>query len=175
MQVRVLLPLQHQAREWQYDDYARAMQITHVSRSKRPGIINPLTKFFMELINLFDKFQKILTEAMTESYNLGYKDGSGGELPQQQETKKKRFIKPTLPEVADYYKQYYKDSSNERANVFANKWLSFYESKSFKIGKNNMVDWKAAVRSWDSEELRKSITPDVESSRMLRSSNHKYQ
>lgn len=53
-----------------------------------------------------------------------------------------RFVKPTRDEVAQYCK--------ERANnVNPEKWYDYYESQGWKVGKNPMKDWKAAVRTWE--------------------------
>ena len=54
----------------------------------------------------------------------------------------KRFVKPTLEEV----KAYCQERNN---NIDAEEWYNFYESKDWKIGKSKMVDWRAAVRTWE--------------------------
>ena len=55
---------------------------------------------------------------------------------------KKRFTKPTLDEVRAY--------CQERNNkVDPESFIDFYESKGWKIGKDTMKDWKAAVRTWE--------------------------
>lgn len=49
---------------------------------------------------------------------------------------------PTLDEVRAY--------CNERQNgVNAEKWYAHYEAVGWKVGKNPMKDWKAAVRTWE--------------------------
>lgn len=54
----------------------------------------------------------------------------------------KRFTKPTLDEVKAY--------CLERNNgVDAQKWFDYYSSNCWKVGKNPMKDWKAAVRTWE--------------------------
>lgn len=56
--------------------------------------------------------------------------------------KSKRFIKPTVEEVRTY--------CQERKNcVNAEKFVDYYESNGWKVGKNAMKDWKAAVRTWE--------------------------
>ena len=55
---------------------------------------------------------------------------------------KKRFTPPTLDEVKAY--------CAERNNgVDAQKWFDFYSAKGWKIGRDKMVDWMAAVRTWE--------------------------
>ena len=54
----------------------------------------------------------------------------------------KKFIPPTVEEVAEYCR--------ERKNgINAESFVDFYESKGWLIGKNKMKDWKAAVRTWE--------------------------
>lgn len=63
-------------------------------------------------------------------------------------TKRKRFEKPTLSEI----EQYCIERNN---NVNAEQFFDYYESNGWKVGKNSMKDWKAAVRTWERSEYRK--------------------
>lgn len=54
----------------------------------------------------------------------------------------KRFTPPTVDEV----RAYCRERSN---NVDAEKFVDFYTAKGWKVGKNPMKDWKAAVRTWE--------------------------
>lgn len=63
-------------------------------------------------------------------------------------TKRKRFEKPTLSQITQY--------CLERNNcVNAEQFYDYYESNGWKVGKNSMKDWKAAVRTWERSEYRK--------------------
>lgn len=54
----------------------------------------------------------------------------------------KRFVPPTVDEVAAYCK--------ERNNgIDADAFIAFYESKGWMIGKNHMKNWKSAVQTWE--------------------------
>ena len=65
----------------------------------------------------------------------------------------KGFIRPTVSEIREYCK--------ERDNaVDAEKFHSFYESNGWKVGKNAMKDWKAAVRTWDKTSPKKEKFDD---------------
>lgn len=56
--------------------------------------------------------------------------------------KRKRFTAPSLEEVRAY--------CIERNNsVDPQRFIDYYESKGWMIGKNKMKDWKAAVRTWE--------------------------
>lgn len=57
-------------------------------------------------------------------------------------TKAKRFVKPTLYEI----EQYCIERNN---NVDPQHFVDYYESNGWKVGKNSMKDWKAAVRTWE--------------------------
>lgn len=57
-------------------------------------------------------------------------------------TKRKRFEKPTLSEI----KQYCIERGNK---VDAQHFFDYYESNGWKVGKNSMKNWQAAVRTWE--------------------------
>lgn len=57
-------------------------------------------------------------------------------------SKRTPFVKPTLEEVTAY--------CNERGNgIDPQQWIDHYTSNGWKVGKNPMKDWKAAVRTWE--------------------------
>ena len=56
--------------------------------------------------------------------------------------KRKVFTKPTTEEVKAY-------CAERKNNVDPDKFIDFYESKGWLIGKNPMKDWKACVRTWE--------------------------
>lgn len=60
----------------------------------------------------------------------------------------KVFVKPTLEEVRVYCKERGK-------GVNAEKWYNYYTANGWKVGKNPMKDWKAAVRTWEPDEQPK--------------------
>ena len=105
--------------------------------------------------------------ALLEKYNLqGYVKGSQGveTTPQDKDKDKdivkvkakvKRFVKPTVVDIAEY--------CIERNNsVDAEKFYDYYSSNGWKVGKNPMKDWKASVRTWEkntSQEKEKVSQP----------------
>ena len=65
---------------------------------------------------------------------------------------RKKFTIPTPEEVQAY--------CDERKNeISGQQFCDFYSSKGWKIGKEPMKDWKAAVRTW--EMRRKDLSPSV--------------
>lgn len=74
------------------------------------------------------------------------KDGEPSFFPTPTKSKeRKRFVKPTVEEVKAY--------CEERGNsIDAEKFVAYYESNGWKVGKNSMKDWKAAVRTWEKND-----------------------
>lgn len=63
----------------------------------------------------------------------------------------KRFTPPTVEEVEAY--------CFERNNkVDAERFVDFYASNGWRVGKNPMKDWKAAVRTWEKREDNSPIS-----------------
>lgn len=68
-------------------------------------------------------------------------------LEQKSRTESKKFQPPTVDEVKSY--------CQERGNsVDPEAFCDFYTSKGWKVGKNPMKDWKAAVRTWEKRDRR---------------------
>ena len=61
---------------------------------------------------------------------------------QKEKPENKKFVKPTLAEVQAYCRE-------RKNNVDAERWLDYYEANGWKVGKNPMKDWRAAVRTWE--------------------------
>ena len=58
---------------------------------------------------------------------------------------RKRFIPPTVDQVREY--------CEERGNsVSPQRFVDYYSSNGWMVGKNKMKDWKAAVRTWEQKE-----------------------
>lgn len=64
------------------------------------------------------------------------------EIDKDKEKYKRRFSKPTLEEVKAYCYE-------RNKGVDPEKWFNYYSSNGWKVGKNPMKDWKAAVRTWE--------------------------
>ena len=69
-------------------------------------------------------------------------------LPTPTKEKKRRssvFVKPTLEECIAY--------ANEKGfNWDASRFYNYYESNGWKVGRNPMKNWKAAMSSWNTKE-----------------------
>ena len=96
----------------------------------------------------FEETQLIQTEAkkpqsqsqeQSQSNNNPNNLGIGDKSPKKRAS---RFTPPSVEEVRAY--------CFERGNnVDPERFVDFYESKGWTVGKNRMRDWKAAVRNWE--------------------------
>jgi len=59
---------------------------------------------------------------------------------------KNRFIPPTVQEVKDYILE-------KSYEVDAERFVNFYESKGWVVGKAKMKSWKAAIANWNSRPI----------------------
>lgn len=59
----------------------------------------------------------------------------------------KRFTKPTLLEVKDFLRE-------KSISIDAERFYNYYESNGWKVGKNPMKDWHAAVRTWERQNIQ---------------------
>lgn len=78
-----------------------------------------------------------------DSYHESYHESS----------KRKNFKPPTIQDV----KAYCIERGNE---VDPERFIDFYESKGWMVGKNKMKDWKAAVRNWERKEKADKLHKD---------------
>ena len=76
--------------------------------------------------------------------------------------KTKRFTKPTIAEIETYCRE-------KNKSVDAERFWNFYESKGWKVGKNPMKDWKAAVCNWAKDAapvVQESYRPAVDTEKL---------
>ena len=67
--------------------------------------------------------------------------------------KARAFTPPTLDEIRTY--------CTERGNrVDPERFLDYYTANGWRVGKNPMKDWKAAVRTWERSDHDKGRNPD---------------
>ncbi len=72
-----------------------------------------------------------------------------GDIEEAEPPTRKRFIPPTVDEVREY--------CEERGNsVDPQRFVDYYSSNGWMVGKTKMKDWKAAVRTWEQREKTQS-------------------
>ena len=72
--------------------------------------------------------------------------------------KEKRFAPPTPENVREYCRE-------KGLSVDSDRFVDFYESKNWYVGKNKMKDWKAAVRNWARSQRQESTAKGTEKPR----------
>lgn len=73
---------------------------------------------------------------------------------------KKSFKKPTLEEVESYCEE-------RKNNINAQKFIDYYESNGWKVGRASMKDWKACIRTWEQRNKEKKDNIGAYQSRRL--------
>ncbi|MGO5362416.1 hypothetical protein ACTQY8_05560 [Collinsella bouchesdurhonensis] len=77
------------------------------------------------------------------------KEGGGLTQPEAAASAvRRRFIAPTLEQVRDY-------AAEKRLVVDCERFIDYYTANGWKVGRNPMKDWKAAVRNWGRESKPK--------------------
>lgn len=69
----------------------------------------------------------------------------------------KRFTAPALEEVKEY-------CAERKNNVDPERFINYYTANGWKVGKNPMKDWRAAVRSWERNVFGKPKAAETEHS-----------
>lgn len=67
----------------------------------------------------------------------------------ESEKRAARFTPPTVDEVAAYAEE------KGYTGFSADRFMAYYESNGWKVGRNAMKDWRAAVRNWASRDSEK--------------------
>jgi hypothetical protein len=63
--------------------------------------------------------------------------------------KKRRFTPPRLEEVEEFCQE-------RRNGIDAQRFVDFYAAKGWMVGKNKMVCWRSAVRTWEGKNRNTS-------------------
>lgn len=77
-----------------------------------------------------------------------YKDIFNKSINNTLNNKKEKPIKNIIPPTVEMVKQYCEERQN---GIDAERFCNFYQSKDWRIGKDKMKDWQAAVRTWESK------------------------
>lgn len=73
-------------------------------------------------------------------------DNIEGDIVVCETTKRPRFQKPTFEEVKTYIEE------NGYTSVDPDRFYAYYEANGWKVGRNSMKDFKAAVRMWSARD-----------------------
>lgn len=127
------------------------------SETKVSTAISKLVKLGYLYVKFFDGRSRILKSNLSkferqtfkncEADSQNMKHSNTSNKPSNKPSKdggenRKRFTPPTLEEVKAY--------CQERGNTLdAERFIDYYTSNGWQVGKNKMRDWKAAVRTWE--------------------------
>ncbi len=147
-------------KHWSRYNWAESSKVMVAVRRRVPNIKSQRFRKYIEALLSGEEIEEDARESESAAepvpvtvpvtvtdVSIGYKypiDAVSGAsaAPASSGERKKRFTPPTIEEVAQY--------CNERGNsVDAQRFVDFYDSNGWKVGKNPMKDWKAAVRTWE--------------------------
>jgi DNA-binding transcriptional MerR regulator len=168
----LVLKANHKDGQWQGIDIKKGQFVTSFGKiSSDTGIslqtIRTLLKKFEKTneinIQTTNKFT-IVTLCKYECYQQENEPTNTQLTNEQQTTNKqlttnkndkndKKFIIPTFNDVLEYCMQ-------NNLDVDGVKFINFYESKGWMVGKNKMKDWKAAIRTWVKPKQQVEISPE---------------
>jgi len=78
--------------------------------------------------------------------------GAGGDASADAPAHRGRFVPPTHEEAAAY-------AQEKGLNVDVERFLAYYESNGWKVGKNPMKSWQAAMVNWSRNDFRGRDAP----------------
>ena len=104
------------------------------------GELNPNSNVHKSVIQLLERYnlEGYVKGLQTLSNTVQDKD----KVIVKDKAKAKRFVKPTLNDL-----EHYCIERNNKVDI--QKFFNYYESNGWKVGKNPMKDWRAAVRTWE--------------------------
>lgn len=149
-------------KHWRIHNYIQKDRYTETKyiEEKNQLIINKKNGYSLKQIGLLDDENDNVYILDTQD-RLG-KDRLGKDRLELERDKNKatRFIKPTIDEIKTFLNEQEYETDIDR---YADRFYNFYESKGWKVGKEKMKDWKAAIRGWLSRDnIKKKETGAVE-------------
>jgi hypothetical protein len=149
-------------KHWRIHNYIQKDRYTETKyiEEKNQLIINKKNGYSLKQIGLLDDENDNVYILDTQD-RLG-KDRLGKDRLELERDKNKatRFIKPTIDEIKTFLNEQEYETDIDR---YADRFYNFYESKGWKVGKEKMKDWKAAIRGWLSRDnIKKKETVEVE-------------
>lgn len=93
-------------------------------------------------VTLLQKCEKSVTPEIELDREIEYREKSKSKNTPKPPKRGRVFTKPELVDVQLYCQERGK-------GVDPAKWYNYYEANGWKVGRNKMQDWKAAVRTWE--------------------------
>ena len=114
--------------------------------------IQTTNKYSVITICKYECYQKE-TETTNEQLTNKQQSTNNQLTTNKNDKNEKKFIIPTFNDVLEYCMQ-------NNLDVDGVKFINFYESKGWMVGKNKMKDWKAAIRTWVKPKQQVEISPE---------------
>ncbi len=165
--------------DWEYIIYE--MSISQVQKNVITEQLTPCTKNEdMENEDMENWYNnkilnnKILNNKLKEKNIKKEKINSPGESVRGHLTAESdKFTKPSIPEIADYIKEYtnqiFEHNKNKPKNEHkkiptfsAEQFFDYYESNGWLVGKHHMKNWKATIRNWSRNDFRSKSKQEPE-------------
>lgn len=144
-----------------------AITIPNWSKHQTLDQLEERKEYMREYMKKYREKQKLLTDGESKTNSKVYNKVNVNSLDKDiekekdKDNKNKRFIKPTLEDVQEYCQQ-------RNNNINPEHFIDYYEANGWKVGKNPMKDWKAAIRTWEKRDYetnpkqsgKKEIVPE---------------
>lgn len=145
-------------KHWRIHNYIQKDRYTETKYidEKNQLIINKKNGYSLKQISLLDD-ENDNVYILDTQVRLGKdRDRLGKDRLELERVKNKatRFITPTIDEIKTFLNDQEYETDTDR---YADRFYNFYESKGWKVGKEKMKDWKAAIRGWLSRDNIRKI------------------
>jgi hypothetical protein len=118
------------------------------------GELNEKNRAHNSVIHILSKYKLINNKGLIRGLQA-YKDkDKDKDMDKDKDKETKNKIPPTLEMV----KAFCEERNN---NINVEKFMSFYGSKGWMIGKNKMKDWQQAIYTWEHDDKQKSKRIDA--------------
>ena len=131
------------------------IKMIEVSKNQYSSNIIAIVNFAKADTKALDKAMQKHSQKQCKSIDSIYKQETSKQGTSEQSEKSKRFLPPTILEVESYCLE-------RNNNVKAENFIDYYTSKGWFIGKSKMKDWKAAIRTWERNDIQPKKEPEQE-------------
>jgi len=115
-------------------------------------LIDVRSKYNEEKVNVY--IEPLIVDINSLNTDIGTQS-KGKEIKGDKRKNTSHFVPPTYDDVLEYCKS--RDNS-----VDPEKFIDFYESKGWLVGKVKMKDWKASIRTWEKSSNQNNSRKVVE-------------
>ena len=135
-------------KHWRIHNYIRQDRKHETKYEQEMSMLTIKENGAYTLVDACQSSDRQLTGSCPTEVRLG-KDRLGKD---SLDSKRKRFTPPSIEEVKAY-------CAERKNNVDAERFINYYESNGWKVGKNPMKDWKAAIRTWERGNKSNVVIP----------------